>query len=154
MRTPPAYERQAHRIAGRDRFISSISFNQTNQMEQVHKRNTPARALHEYGDNVRDKAILWAKRLSWEIQGQAKSATASASCVRGDRGRNGFRQINDELVIPVGQQCIPETVSLCDSRLRWIEVQVKSFRGRRSHGIAPIVDHPIGRNAVDDLPIP
>ena len=52
-------------------------------------------------NNVRDTAILWAKRLSWEIQGQAKSATASASCVRGDRGRNGFRQINDELVIPL-----------------------------------------------------
>src|SRR5882762_352072 len=43
---------------------------------------------------------------------------------------------------------------LCDNRLTWIEEQVKSFCGRRSHGIAPIVDHPIGRNAVEDLPIP
>src|SRR4029077_13721242 len=43
---------------------------------------------------------------------------------------------------------------LCDSRLTWIEEQVKSFGGRRSHGIAPIVDHPIGRNTIEDLPIP
>src|SRR6476659_200623 len=35
-----------------------------------------------------------------------------------------------------------------------MEIYVKSFGGRRSHRIAPIVDHPIGRNAIDDLPIP
>src|SRR5678816_2176316 len=71
-----------------------------------------------------------------------------------DRGGESFCQINDEFVILIGQQCIPETVLLRDGCIGWIKVQVEALGGRRSHGIAPIINHPISRNTINHLPIP
>lgn len=43
---------------------------------------------------------------------------------------------------------------LLDDRLIRVEEKIEPLGGGRSQGIAPIVDHPIGRNAVEHLPIP
>jgi len=72
------------------------------------------------------------------------------------RNRDGqsFCQINDEFVILVGQHGVPEAVLLRDGCIGRIKVQIEALGGRRPHGIAPIVNHPIRRDTIDNLPIP
>src|SRR5690348_3106207 len=64
-----------------------------------------------------------------------------------------FSEVDDQFIFDIGQEPIPKAGVLTPHSNLFFKKQIESFSCGGAHGIAPVVNHAVSRNAIDDLPV-